>query len=131
MFHKSLALLLALVCGGCATYVATSGGVLVRDDSAGTKFQFSERDRSTVVEYYHRQRSQNNSSRPAKRTTSPGLAKREVLPPGLEGRSLPRDLESRLRVLPPTYVRLLVGRDLVLMERNTRVLQDILYGVAD
>ena len=59
----------------------------------------------------------------------PGLAKRDRLPPGLQGRYLPDDLERRLRRLPDKYVRVKVGTDIVLMDRNTRVVFDIIYGV--
>ena len=124
MPSKFLLLLLVLTSTGCATYVATSGRVVVRDDSAKSQLHFSDRDRSMVTEYYRVQR-------PQPTPAAPGLAKGKVLPSGLQGRILPRDLEARLRVLPPTHLRLLVGRDLVLMERNTREVQDILYGVAN
>jgi hypothetical protein len=61
----------------------------------------------------------------------PGLEKRGTLPPGLRGRELPRELESRLDVLPAPNVRTIIGRDIVLMNRNSRVVLDILFGVAD
>ena len=124
MPSKFMLLLLVLTSTSCATYVATSGRVVVRDDSTKSWLHFSDRDRSAVAEYYR-------VHRPQHAPAASGLVKGEVLPPGLQGRMLPRDLESRLRALPQTHRHLLVGPDLVLMERNTRVVQDILYGVAD
>lgn len=120
--------LLALVLVGCATYVATSGRVAVRDDSAGTALRFSDRDRVTVVEYYRAHR--NNKSAPRTKS-APTLRKHHSLPPDLRGRPLPRELESRLASLSGTHTRLIVGRDLVLIDRNTRVVADILYDVLD
>jgi hypothetical protein len=124
-------LLLALLASGCATHAATSGRVVVRDDRASIEVGFSNRDRALIEEHYR-------GVKPGKKTPPglarreqlpPGLAKRERLPPGLQGRMLPRELESRLTVLPPAYLRLIVGHDVVLMNRNTRVVLDILYGV--
>jgi hypothetical protein len=132
MRHKFLILLLTLTAAGCATHAATSGRVVVRDDRAVAEVRFSGRDRTVIEAYYRAQRPKQAPPGLAKRETlPPGLARREALPPGLQGRLLPGELESRLSVLPEAYVRLVIGRDVVLMVRNTRVVLDILYGVAD
>ncbi len=60
----------------------------------------------------------------------PGLVKRDVLPPGLQGRTLPYDLETQLTPLPESYVRVQIGTDVVLLNRKTRVVMDVIYGVA-
>jgi hypothetical protein len=132
MLHKFLILLLTLTAAGCATHAAMSGRVVVRDDRAVAEVRFSSRDRTVIEEYYRAPRSKKAPPGLAKRETlPPGLARREALPPGLQGRLLPGELESRLSVLPGAYMRLVIGRDVVLMVRNTRVVLDILYGVAD
>jgi hypothetical protein len=59
----------------------------------------------------------------------PGLAKRDRLPPGLQGDALPYELERKLSRLPSSYVRVRIGQDIVLMDRNTRVVFDVVYGV--
>ena len=73
----------------------------------------------------------------------PGLAKREslppglarqlekngTLPPGLAKRNLPYDLERRLSVLDRRYERVIVDRDVVLVQRATGVILDILRNV--
>ena len=120
----------AVLSGGCVTQVLTSGRVQVRDEQASIEVGFSHRDRTLIEDYYR------NAS-PAKKAP-PGLARREALPPGLsrhgtlppglQGRLLPRELESRLTVLPAAYVRLVIGRDVVLIERDTRRVLDILYA---
>lgn len=72
----------------------------------------------------------------------PGLAKRDELPPGLEKqlerngklppglekRSLPRDLETRLRRRERAE-RVIVGSDVLLVQRATGVILDILRNV--
>lgn len=124
-------LLLAAATAGCATYAMTSGRVAIRDDRAAVELRFSARDRALIDDYYRQA--------PKAKRTPPGLAKREQLPPGLarggqlppglQGRGLPSDLERSLTALPAAYVRLVVGRDVVLMKRDTRVVLDVVYGV--
>lgn len=73
----------------------------------------------------------------------PGLAKRDTLPPGLamqlerngrlppglDGRALPEDLERRLPRRVGTR-RVILDNDVVLIEEGTRVILDILRGAA-
>jgi hypothetical protein len=51
------------------------------------------------------------------------------LPRGLRGTPLPSDLERRLSPLPDVYVRVVIGGDIVLMHRDTRVVMDIYRDV--
>lgn len=130
MLRKLLILLFVLTATGCATHAATSGRVVVRDDGAPAGLRFQERDRAMVVEYFRASKRNKTLTTAVKREQlPPGLAKRDTLPPSLHGQLLPADLEARLSALPGAYVRVLVGRDLVLMHRNTRLILDILYGV--
>ena len=75
----------------------------------------------------------------------PGLAKRESLPPGLQKQlrrngtlppglqkkytSLPYELDSRLMRLPADFIRVIIGRDLVLLDRRNNSIVDILASV--
>lgn len=122
MWIYSWAAVLVLLLTGCSAHTATSGRIAIRDDRAIVETRFSDRDRTIVQEYYR-------ITKPKKAST--GLAKRDVLPPGLQGKPLPRDLVGRLSPLPATQSRIIVGQDIVLMQRDTRVVLDILYGVAD
>lgn len=125
-----LVLLPAVAAGACAAHAVTSGRVVVRDDRAAVELRFTDRDRAAVKDHYRARKPKKAPPGLAKREQlPPGLAKRDTLPPGLQGRLPPRELEARLSVLPAPYVRLIVGRDLVLMHRDTRVVVDILYGV--
>lgn len=131
-FRLPVVIFLALVGSGCAAQALTSGRVAVRDDRAAVEVGFSARDRTLVEEYYRARSGKPKKTPPGlarRETLPPGLAKRDTLPPGLQGRMLPRELEARLTVLPTAYVRLIVGHDIVLMQRDTRVVLDILYGV--
>ncbi len=58
------------------------------------------------------------------------LRKNGELPPGLQGRALPGDLEPRLSELPAGYVRVVIGADVVLQNTKTRVVVDIVKDIA-
>jgi hypothetical protein len=134
-----VALFLSMVLAGCTTIQPqlTSGRVLWQDDHARIAVAFNDADRRQIHDYYSR------SDRGAKHLP-PGLAKKKHLPPGLQkqvvrngklppglaGRSLPGDLERGLSPLPEDYVRLKVGGDVVLMNRQTQVVMDVIYDVA-
>lgn len=131
MARFTIVLLLAAVSAGCATHAMTSGQVVIRDDHAAVELRFSARDRGLIEDYY-RQAAKSKRTPPglAKREQlPPGLARGGRLPPGLQGRGLPSDLEPRLTALPAPYARLVIGRDVVLMKRDTRVVLDVVYGV--
>ncbi len=70
----------------------------------------------------------------AKKTLTPGHAKRlerkGTLPLGLAKRDLPSDLASLLPPVRPGHKRYIVGNDVVLIERATGLILDILFGVA-
>jgi hypothetical protein len=122
-------LLLALVLSGCASYASTSGRVVIRDDTGVVDIRVDDRDRAHIHDYYR-----SNKGLPpglAKRggNLPPGLAKRDRLPPGLQGDALPYELERKLSRLPSSSVRVRIGQDIVLMDRNTRVVFDVVYGI--
>lgn len=118
---------LPLLLSGCAGMEMTSGNVVFTDRGASAGIVFTSRDRAVIARYY--------SDLPSHKRMPPGLAKREHLPPGLvkrdrlpkglRGRDLPSDLERQLHTLPGGYVRIIIGNDLVLMNRATREVMDI------
>ncbi len=79
-----------------------------------------------------------------KKGLPPGLAKRDELPPGLQKqlekngklppgldkRDLPSDLESRLPILSEELERVIVGDDVMLIEKGVGLIFDILRGAA-
>ncbi len=97
---------------------------------------FSSRDRDIIRDYYR----QGNSNLP------PGLAKRNgnlppglqkhlerngTLPPGLQKRltPFPDDLERRLPRLPTIYRRGALGVDIVILDRRTQKIVDIVHDI--
>ena len=134
-----LFLVLSMVAGGCTTIQPqlTSGRVLWQDDHSRVEVAFNDADRRLIHDYYsgHERGSKHIPPGLAKKKhLPPGLQKQVArngkLPPGLQGRALPNDLERRLSPLPENYVRLKVGGDLVLMNRQTQVVMDVIYDVA-
>lgn len=125
--------LAVLALGGCATHAATSGRVVIQDQNATVDVAINHHDRAVIRDYYTKQRKKKGLPPGlAKRSGGlpPGLAKRDRLPPGLRSEPLPYDLEGQLSHLPESYVRLRVGQDIVLMNQKTRVVFDVVYGVA-
>ena len=75
----------------------------------------------------------------------PGLAKRESLPPGLQKQlqrngtlppglqkkltPLPSGLDSRLGSLPSDYLRVVLGRDIILLDRRSNSILDVIANV--
>ncbi len=130
MRKKSWVALLILLATGCAAHTVTSGRVVIRDDRAQAGARFSDRDRAIVMEYYRAAKPTKTSPGLAKSgSLPPGLAKRDTLPSGYQGILLPRELDARLSKLPATQARVIIGRDIVLMQRETRVILDILHDL--
>ena len=107
-----------------------------RGDKHGVRIVFSVHDRDTIRGYYQ----DRNSSLP------PGLAKRNgnlppglqkhlerdgTLPPGLQKRvqPFPEDLERRLPRLPDTYQRVTLGVDILILDRRTQRIVDIVHDI--
>jgi hypothetical protein len=116
---------------GCAALTATSGRVVLQDNSTRVAASFSSRDRALIEEYYG-ERKRHLPPGLAKRHGGlpPGLAKRDRLPPGLQREPLPYELEARLTTLPAGYSRVRVGADIVLLDGRTHIVIDVIYGVA-
>ena len=125
MHRYLLWLLLAVMLGGCAAYTATSGKVVLKDDSKAADIRLSPSDRRVIEEYYRTHAGQKGT------TTKVQAVIGRVLPAGAKTEPLPRDLEQKLSPLSSSHVRLRVGQDVVLMDGKTRVIADVLYGVAN
>ncbi len=57
------------------------------------------------------------------------LAKNGTLPPGMAKRGLPPELESQLPAVPPGLERIIAGDDVVLLEKATGKILDLIQGV--
>lgn len=131
--HRLMVLTMVLAASGCASYLATSGRVVLKDDHATVDVAFNNHDRAVIESYYKKSKKGGLPPGLAKRSGKlpPGLAKRDRLPPGLQGDTLPYGLETKLSPLPSGYIRVRIGHDIVLLDQSTRVVFDVLYGVAN
>lgn len=125
MHRYLLWLLLAVMVGGCAAYTATSGKVVLKDDSKTAEIRLSPSDRRVIEEYYRTHTGQKGT------TTKAQAVVGRALPAGAKTEPLPRELEQKLSPLSSSHVRLRVGQDVVLMDGKTRVIVDVFYGVAN
>lgn len=102
--------------------------------------RFLPKEKEIIVEFY--------SGRSSGKGLPPGLAKRGgklppglqkhlerngTLPPGLQKRiePLPADLERRLPPIPDGWRRVIVERDVILLDRRTNRILDIIEDVVD
>jgi len=132
MIRLSLMAAIALLLSACASYVATSGRVVVTDGNSQSTVVITNADRREIEGYYSRRK--RSGAAVAQTGNSgdlpPGVVRHAQLPATVRGEPLPRELEQRLSPLPSAYVRVRVGRDIVLIERRTRVIIDIANGLA-
>jgi len=102
----------------------------------GVHITFSSRDRDLIRDYYRDQYS-NLPPGLAKRggNLPPGLQKHlerdGTLPPGLQKRvqPFPYELESRLSPLPDGYRRVTLGVDILILDRRTQRIMDIVRDI--
>ncbi len=115
---------------------------------------FGPEERRIIKDYYSKeivekaweQEGKGKAKGKGKRGLPPGLAKREKLPPGLQKQlrrngtlppglekrmeSLPQELEVRLRPLPPDRVRVVIGTDVIILDKTTQKILDIIRDIA-
>jgi len=138
--HMVFGVALSVLMAGCVTTPAgsptiDSGAVVVESEDLRAAVIFGYGDRSRIRHYY-------KSKHKAKKLP-PGLAKKHKSHPGLrkhiekygnlpsdiKGSRIPVDLERTLRHLPEDYVRIRVGGDLLLMNKKTRYVFDVVFDV--
>jgi Ni/Co efflux regulator RcnB len=117
---------------------------------------FTETEKKVIREYFedtgyggYSEETQESSQgggkkgKKSKKGMPPGLAKRKelppglqrhlerngTLPPGLQKKALPSDLQSRLPREPRGYERVIVDTDVLLVETATGVIRDIIQDV--
>lgn len=113
-----------------------SGVFGVATDDMQVQVAFGDNDRRLIHDYYRHKQIKHKKMPPGlakKGKLPPGLQKqlrkKGKLPPGLAKRYLPNELEERLTPVPRGYVRLQVGGDIVLMDKETEVIVDIIHGI--
>ncbi len=136
MKRLPLLLLLAAVVHlpGCETH-PYYGDVRVHDRDYDVRVVFSDHDRGLVRDYYRGYYRGLPPGLAKQGKLPPGHAKRlyrnQPVPPGLEWRYLPDDLERRLSRLPDGYVRVIIGADVGIMNVRTRVILDLIEDLDD
>lgn len=88
---------------------------------------FSGGDRQAIDQFFRRQAAPGavNGATPRREP----LLIRDRLPQGAPTRPLPYTLDLQLPPLPPGYARLIFGRDVLLVERRSRTIVDIMREV--
>jgi hypothetical protein len=107
-----------------------------QDDGRGVRISFSGHDRE-IIQNYYRDRNSNLPPGLAKRNGNlpPGLQKHlerdGTLPPGLQKRvaPFPEDLERRLPPIPETCRRVTLGVDVLIVDRRTQRILDIIHDI--
>jgi hypothetical protein len=139
--------------------VALVLGVLLLGGSAhaGTQVDvsvvFTPEERQVVKQYYTKdivdqawEAEGKSHGKKGKKGLPPGLAKKGKLPPGLQKQlqrngtlppglekklePLPEPLHARLRPLPPECERAVIGQDVIILDRSTQKILDIIRDVA-
>lgn len=119
---------------GCET-TSVGGAVAVHDRDMDLRIVFTDSDRRILRDYY----------RVDYRALPPGLAKqgkvppghahrirvRQPLPPDVDWRYLPYNLERQLSRLPDGYVRVIVGGSVAIMNVRTRIIVDLIEDIDD
>ena len=106
------------------------------DEGQAVKYGFAAHDREVITRYYSN-RGSNLPPGLAKRggNLPPGLEKQlernGTLPPGLQKRiqPCPVELERQLPPLPTEYRRAVIGAHIVIFNRNTNVIVDVMKDV--
>jgi hypothetical protein len=131
-----LAALMVLCVSGCAAYTATSGRVVLKDDSkeksvaakeksVTAEIRFSASDRALIKAYYRKS---------AVASAAPGslpMLRGGWLAADAKTVPLPSALERKLSALPSSHVRWIIGRDVILVEKKTRTIADAVYDVTN
>lgn len=107
----------AALLAGCASQGSTTKGT----DSSGMKF--SESERKTIEAFYG---GKPRGVIPAQRA-KPG----DVLDSGQRPAKLPSDLVAKLPDLPTPYTRYTLGADVILVNRDTHVILDVIPQIAN
>ncbi len=126
--------------------VSASKPVVARSGKEIVEIVFSELEKKIIEDYYNQQTPKQKSTKQKKgknKGLPPGLAKRETLPPGLakqlkkngtlppglEKRVLPDDLASKLPSRSKTFERVIVGTNVLLIQKGTNLIYDILKDI--
>jgi hypothetical protein len=116
MERRDFLFMTAALLVGCA-----SQGTTTSTDTSGMKF--SESERKIIEAFYGGQRRGPISAQRAK----PG----DILDSGQRPAKLPGDLLAKLPDLPAPYTRLVLGADVIMVNRDTHAIVDVIPQIAN
>lgn len=118
-FLISTGALAAIALVGCA-------GQPTQTNAGASGMRFSEAERATIKGFY--------AQRDGRQSTGPVPTQRakagDVLDSGQRPNRLPDALNQQLTHLPEPYARLLLGADVILVNRNTHDILDVIPQIA-
>jgi len=109
----------ALLAMGCAS-------TQHNDQPASSGPRFSDEERKFITEHYDRERSR----APARAKPAQGVRPGDKLVSGSRPYHLPNAIKDRLSALPSPYTRLVLGADVILVNRDTHDILDVIAQVA-
>lgn len=139
---------------GLVMLACVIGGAWAASPQAEVRATFSPEDRKIIKGYYAKDiveqardaAGATEGRGKGKKGLPPGLAKREKLPPGLQRQlerngtlppglqkrlePLPPNVERRLEPLPPNQTRVVVGTDVIILDKTSQKILDIIRDVA-
>ena len=118
MQRPVLLVLASLLIAGCATQASSP------QQTSGVRF--SEAERTTITRFYTPAAGRLPSDKAPKQLAKVG----DVLDSGQRPNKLPIDLAKLLPDLPQPYTRLSLGADVVLVNRDTHAIVDVIPQVA-
>lgn len=96
---------------------------------------FTDKERRIVRDYYRSSASDLPHGLAKRKALPPGLRKQlrktGHLPPGLEKRHMPSELEHRLPKYYGPYERTIVGNDLIMLDPKTGLILDVMQEIFD
>jgi hypothetical protein len=134
-FQKGYVHAIQIAC--CAAgHRAGTGPDRLRDPHYAMRAVFTDHDRRLIHDYYAPRYQKLPPGQVKKGTASPPshawrVSLNQPIHEVAQLRYLPYALDQRLSRLPPEYVRVIIGTDVVIMNTRTRVVVDILQDIAD
>jgi hypothetical protein len=110
--------LAAFVLAGCAGQATQTG------DASGMRF--SDAERKLIIGFYEQQ----GARKPGRQMPSQRIKVGDKLDSGQRPNLLPDELKKQLSYLPEPYTRLTLGADVILVNRNTHDILDVIPQVA-
>ncbi len=110
----------ALALSGCASRTATQAS----SDTSGTRF--SDAERKLIVAFYEQQ----GARKPGRQMPTQRVKVGDKLDSGLRPNRLPDALDKQLVYLSAPYTRLALGADVILVNRDTHDILDVIPQIA-